>query len=183
MLIPENFLIRNMIYATRSMSDLVHDTHKLNDRLGTGNAYVEYGEPFIDENIARVSPHPGGEKRLDRYFTPTGEVGAVKIVSLHTDKDALIVVENESAYAAVVPPENLTVAVTVEEIPSHCDFSNAEVLAGWEALRAWIAGAPQPSALTIQLTCEQFELSGVPGPCRFDPSFVVPDIDERIRPR
>lgn len=31
-----------MLYATLNMSDLVHDTHKLNDRLGTGNTDVDY---------------------------------------------------------------------------------------------------------------------------------------------
>jgi hypothetical protein len=181
--IPANFLITDMLYATQNMSDLVHDTHKLNSRLGTGNADVDYGDPDINANIARVSPHPGAENRLERYFTPSGDVGDTKIISIHTDKDGLVIVENESEYASVVPAENLTVAIVVEEIPSHCDFNPAEAIAGWESLRAWIAGGKKPSASQIQKTCLGIESADFPGPCRIAPTFVVPDMDERIRPR
>jgi hypothetical protein len=183
MQIPENFLIRVMLYATLNMSDLVHDPNKLNSKLGTGNANVDYGDDYINENIARVSPHPAAGKRLERYFTPTGDVGETKIISMHTDKDGLVLVENESVYASVVPPENLTVAIVVEDVPTHCGFSAAEAVAGWETLRTWINGSPQPSARTIQLTCEALESPSFPGPCRIDPTFVVPDMDGRIRPR
>lgn len=181
--IPENFLLPDMLYATQNMSDLVHDTHKLNSRLGTGNANVDYGDLDINENIARVSPHPGAENRLERYFTPSGDVGDTKIISLHTDKDGLVIVENESEYSSVVPAENLTVAIVVEEIPSHCEFNPAEAIAGWESLRAWIAGGQQPSAEQIQAICLGIASPTFPGPCRIDPTFVVPDMDGRIRPR
>ena len=181
--IPANFLITDMLYATQNMSDLVHDTHKLNSKLGTGNTYVYYGDPVIDASIARVSPHPGAENRLERYFTPSGDVGDTKIISIHTDQDGLVIVENQSEYASVVPDENLTVAIVVEKIPSHCGLNTAEALAGWESLRVWIAGGQQPTASEIQATCEALELAGFPGPCRIDPIFAVPDMDGRIRPR
>jgi hypothetical protein len=182
--IPENFLIKDMFYATLNMSDLVHDKHKLNSRLGTGNADVDYGDNEINDSIDRVSPHPGAENRLERNFTTTGDVGDTKIIAIHTDKDGLVVVENESDYAYVVPAENLTVAIAVEDDPSHCDFTEAEALAGWESLRAWIVGFPQPTAADIQGTCLAIEIStAFEGPCRFDPGFVIPDMDERIRPR
>jgi len=182
--IPENFLIKDMLYATQNMSDLFHDTHKLNGRLGTGNEGVVYGDDDIDAYISRVSPHPGAQNRLEHYFTPTGDVGDTKIISIHTDKDGLVVVENESDYASVVPTENLTVAIVVEDDPSHCDFKEAEALAGWESLRSWIATGQQPSVWEIQAACEFILIStGFQGPCRFDPTFVIPDMDDRIRPR
>ena len=181
--IPANFLITDMLYATQNMSDLVHDTHKLNSKLGMGNADVDYGDTVINASIARVSPHPGAENRLERYFTPSGDVSDTKIISIHTDKDGLVIVENESEYASVVPAENLTVAIVVEEIPSHCEFTPAEAIAGWESLRVWVAGGPQPSAEQIQETCLALESPVFPGPCRIDPTFVVPSMDWRIRPR
>ena len=190
MKIPENFLITDMLYATQNISDLVHD--KLNSKLGTGNAYVDYTDTddgdtnysdYINASIARVSPHQGAENRLERYFTPSGDVGDTKIISIHTDKDGLVLVENESEYASVVPAENLTVAIVVEEIPSHCEFTTAEAIAGWEWLRIWIAGGPQPTAGLIQATCLALESPAFPGPCRIDPDFEVPDMDGRIRPR
>lgn len=179
--LPENFVLTVMGFATFGLSDLVHDDAKLNDRIGIGNENVAYGEPF-DTLIERVAPHPGAAARMAENFTPAGTVGAAKIVSLHTDKDGLVIVENESEYASVVPPGNLTVAVAVEPSATHCGFRPAETVASWEALRAWLAGAPQPTAATIQGIC----LAVAPqfgGPCRIDPAFVVPDMDGRIRPR
>ncbi len=181
--IPENFLLTNMGYVTFAMSDLVHDPDKLDGRVAVGNEGVVYDDPVIDATIARIAPHPGAENRLFRHFTPTGDVGAAKIVSLHTDKDGLVVVENESAYAAAVPEGNLTTAIVVEQVPTHCGFTTAEGAAAWESLRFWVAGGPQPDAAGLQATCQGLELAGFPGPCRIDPTFEVPPLDSRIRPR
>jgi hypothetical protein len=180
--VPENFLLTDMGYATFGMSDLVHDPRKLSGRIGTGNIGVDYGDPAIDASIERVSPNPGAANRLGRNYTPTGNVGRTKIVSMHTDKDGLVLVENEGEYAKVVPAGNLTTAVVVEDVPTHCGFTAAELAAGWESLRAWVGGGPQPTAAGIQATC-----LGMPatfsGPCRIAPGFVIPDMDGRVRPR
>jgi hypothetical protein len=180
--IPLNFVLSDMGYATFGLSDLVHDPGKLKGRLGTGNEFVSYGNAAIDASIARVSPHPGAANRLSENYTPTGAVGSTKIVALYTDKDGLVVVEGASDYASKVPAANLTTAVAVEAVPSHCGFSPAEVLASWESLRGWVAGAPKPTAAAIQGLCTAVA-PGVGGPCRIDPAFVVPPLDSRIRPR
>lgn len=181
--IPESFLLRDMGRATFAMSDLVHDPRKLAGHLGAGNLNVDYGDADINASIARVSPNPGAENRLGRHYTPTGNVGNTKIVSMHTNLDGEVVVENESEYAAVVPAQNLTTAIVVEDEPSHCGFNDAEGLAGWESLRAWVDGGPQPTAASIQATCFALMSPAFPGPCRIDPTFVIPEMDERIRPR
>lgn len=180
--IPENFLLADMGYATFAMSDLVHDPRKLAGKIGTGNVGVDYDDPAINASIARVSPNPGAAKRLWKSYTPTGKVGRTKIVSLHTDKDGLVVVENEGEYAMKVPERNLTTAIVVENVPTHCGFTQAELVAGWESLRAWVGGAPQPTAASIQTTCLAMS-PPFSGPCRIDPEFVVLDMDWRIRPR
>ena len=94
-----------------------------------------------------------------------------------------MVVENESAWAAVVPPGNLTTAIVVEAVPTHCGFTEAETAAGWESLRFWVAGGPQPTAESLQVTCQGLEALGFAGPCRIDPAFAIPELDTRIRPR
>jgi hypothetical protein len=182
--LPPSFLLTDMVYSTFVMSDLVHDRTKLNGKIGTRNETVDYGNPVINAAIERVSPNPGAEHRLEDNYTPTGNVGATRIVSLHTDKDGLSIVENESDYASKVSPANFTSAIAIEATPSHCGFNPAEVIAGWESLRGWVAGAPQPTPASIQLTCQAISSSPAsPGPCRFNPAFVVPSIDGRIRPR
>lgn len=182
LLIPENFLLTDMGYATFAMSDLVHDPGKLSGKIGTGNVCVDYDDPAINASIARVSPNPVAANRLRKNYTPTGDVGRTKIVSMHTDKDGLVVVENEAEYAMEVRARNLTTAIVVEAVPSHCGFTQAELVAGWESLRGWVNGAPQPTAAGIQATCEAISAEFV-GPCRIDPEFVVLDMDWRIRPR
>jgi hypothetical protein len=180
--LPEEFLLPSMGYATFGMSDLIHDRRKLRGRQGPGNAEVDYGDAAIDAGIERVTPHRGGARKLRKSYTPKGGVGNVKIVAMHTDKDGLVLVENESVYASVVPPANLTVAIAVEKRPSHCGFTPAEALAGWETLLDWVGGAPQPGAADIQRSCQELTLI-LPGPCRIDPAFVLPDPDGRVRPR
>ena len=120
--------------------------------------------------------------------TPRGdfENEDVKIVSLHTDKDGLVIVENQSEYQGVVDADHLSVGVVVEAVPTHCGFRPAELVAGWESLRGWLAGGPQPTAASLQGTCQFIEATQgaiLPGPCRIDPSFVIPDMDGRIAPR
>jgi hypothetical protein len=181
--LPASFLLTTMAFATNGLADLVWDPAKLDGKIGVTTEGVEY-DPIINDKIARVSPNPGAAVRLGKRYTPTGRVGDTKIVSLHTDKDGLVIVENEKEYDDVVPDENLTIGVVVEDFPSHCGFTDAEVVAAWESLRGWIGGQPQPSAAVLQGTCQFIEASGLAdGPCRIDPTFVIPDMDGRIPPR
>lgn len=181
--LPESFILTDMGFALFGLSNLIFEDGKLNGQQGVGNLGVDYdGGGFVDSHIQRVGTNPGARNRLTRHFTPRGDVGDIKIVSIHTDGDGLVIVENESSYAAVVPPGNLTTAIVNEAGNTHCGFTGAETVAGWESLRGWIGGGPKPTAASIQATCNAVApLAG--GPCRFDPGFVIPDIDGRIRPR
>ena len=180
----EEFLLVDLGYATFGLSDLINDPRKLGGASPFTNALVEYGDPEIDASIERVSADPEARRFFLENYTPTGEVGDAKVVALQTDKDGLVPVENTSEYAAVMPAGRLTVGIVVEEEPSHCGFADTEVLAAWESLREWVEGAPQPSASDLQATCESLAKDGAAsGPCRIDPGFVVPDFDDRIRPR
>jgi len=180
--IPEEFLLFDMWYSTFGLSDLVHDPAKLGGAIAAGNAGVDYDDAEINAAIERIAPNPVANNYLGKYFTPTGQVGDVKIIQLHTDKDGLVIVENAGEYAQVVPAANLTTAIVVEDKPTHCEFTEAEVYAVWESLLGWVDGSVQPDAAGIQTACENAP-SKYPGPCRIDPSFEIPDMDSRIRPR
>ena len=70
------------------------------------------------------------------------------------------------------------------EAPFDDVFTSGELVGGWEALRAWVEGAPQPSATDLQASCEAVVAAGLAdGPCRIDPDFVLGDLDDRVPPR
>lgn len=183
--IPENFIVTDMFFATNGIQNLIFDPRKLEGGQGLGNIGVTYSDPEVDASIQRVKATRGAAKKLKRDFTPEGDfkTNGIKIVSIHTDKDGLVIVENEKEYQDVVDADSLTVGIIVEDIPTHCGFSEAETVAGWKALTGWLAGAPQPSAADLQGTCLFLEGIGVPGPCRIDPAFVLEDMDGRVAPR
>ena len=180
--IPQDFINTTLGYVTFGMADLVYDPAKLGGRIGTGNRNVNYGNAAVNAGIQRVGASLSQRRLLRRNYTPTGKVGNVKIVSIHTDKDGLALVENESEYASVVPPGNLTVGIVQEATPTHCGFSTSELVAAWEALRGWVAGDPQPSPLSLAFLCNALKPT-FGGECRYNPFFQVPDMDGRIRPR
>ena len=95
-----------------------------------------------------------------------------------------VIVENEGDYRDVVPAANLTTAIVDEAGNTHCGFSEAELVAGWEELRGWAAGGTQPTASDIQATCGFLDfLDLASGPCRIDPAFPLGVMDDRIPPR
>jgi len=120
----ESFLLTDMGFALFGMSNVIFDPAKLDGGQGIGNVGAVYSDAAINASIQRVSPNPGAANRLRKAFTPKGNVGDVKIVSLHTDEDGLVVIENEKEYQDVVPASNLTVAVVDEAVPSHCGFTD-----------------------------------------------------------
>jgi len=180
--LPENFVVTDMGFAVFALSDLIFDPAKLDGKQGMGNIGVTYDNASIDTDIERVATHPGGANRHTKNYTPKGKVGDVKIVSTHTSGDGLVIVENEQVYRDSIDPGNITVAIVNEAGNTHCGFTGAELASGWEALRSWVATDVQPSVAVIQGTCQAVEgIFG--GPCRYDPSFVIPNMDIRIPPR
>ncbi|MEL7059040.1 MAG: hypothetical protein AAGN46_03325 [Acidobacteriota bacterium] len=183
--LPENFLATDLGFATFGMADLIYDPGKLGGRQPFTTIGVDYGDEEVNDAIARIEADSSARRDLFDNYTPTGDVGDVKIVSIHTDKDGLVLVENEAEYAEVVPEDQLLVGIVVEDVPTHCEFSSAELVAGWETLRTWVAlDSPKPAVDAMQATCLGLEAAALAdGPCRFDADFVVPSIDGRVRPR
>jgi hypothetical protein len=181
--IPESFVVTDMGFVTNGLSNLIFAADKLAGGQGVGNVGVTYNDATIDANIQRVAYDTIARHRLVKNYTPSGAVGATKIVSIHTDGDGLVIVENEEDYADKVPAANLTSAIVDEAGNTHCGFTNAEAAAGWESLRSWIGGGSQPTPTTIQGTCLFLQGLGVTGPCRFNPAYVVGEFDNRIPPR
>jgi hypothetical protein len=168
--------------VTNGLSNLIFAADKLNGGQGVGNVGVTYNDAGVDAGIQRVAANKQAAQRLEKNFTPKGDVGATKIVSIHTDGDGLVIVENEEDYADKVPAANLSVGIVDEVVPSHCGFTSPELIGGWESLRGWLAGGPQPTPTSLQAAC-LLSPGGSAATCRINPAYVVGEFDARIPPR
>lgn len=181
----ENFFVTNIAYATFALSDLVRAPEKLDGHNPFTTAGVDYSsDPEIAANILRIRAEPAAAEELHAVSDFHGDVGAAKIISMHTSEDQLVPPADEEFVSNQVPADQRTIAIVDEDTPTHCGFTDAEGLAGWEALRAWKDGAPQPDVADLQQTCEMLVSSeGITGPCRFDPDPAIVPFDDIVRPR
>ena len=181
----EDFFVTNIGYSTYVMSDLVRAPDKLDGRNPFTTAGVDYSsDPLIQSDILRLVADPDAAAELHAVSDFTGAVGDAKIISMHTSKDQLVVPGNEDFVRDAVPADQRTIAIVDEDTPTHCGFTDAEGLAGWEALRAWKDGAPQPDVADLQDECETLVASAdIAGPCRFDTNPQIVPFDDIVRPR
>ncbi len=180
----EDFLTTNLAYATFVLGDLVRAPDKLAGRNPFTTAGVDYSsDPAIEASIARIGADPLGAIALRASSDFAGAIGAAKVLSLHTSQDQLVIPGNQDFLRERIAAEQLTSAIVVEDVPSHCGFTPAEGLAGWEALRGWTAGGSQPRVSDLQTACGDLVADGIEGPCRFDPDAQVAPFDSVVRPR
>jgi hypothetical protein len=181
----EHFFITNVGYASFVLADIVRAPDKLGERNPFTTAGVDYSsDATIDAGIARLVADPAAAFALHAASDFRGDVGNVKIVSMHTSRDQLVIPGNQDFVRDRVPPAQRVIAIVDEDSPSHCGFSEAEGVAGWEALRTWKDGAPQPDVADLQRQCVDYAASGlVDGPCRFDPDAEITPFDAIVRPR
>jgi hypothetical protein len=184
-LTDEHFFVTNIGYSTFVLSDIVRDPDKLDAHNPFTTVGVDYGsDPDIDAGIARISADPAAAAALHASSDFTGPVGTAKVISMHTSRDQLVIPGNQDFVRAAVPANQLVSAIVDEDEPTHCGFTDAEGAAGWEALRAWVGGAPQPQVDDLQQQCSSLVSSGlVDGPCRFDADAQVVPFDDIVRPR
>jgi len=179
----EKFFVTNAAYATYALSDLVRAPDKLDDLNPFTNIGVDYGDATINAAIARVDANPFAQLYFRDVSDFRGRIGTTKILSVHTSRDELVIPGNEYVLQQRVPANQLTVAFVREDEPSHCGFTEAEGVSGWEALRTWIAAGHQPSVADLQAGCNAAVAHDVAGPCRYDASVQVAAFDSVVRPR
>ena len=180
----DHFFLTDLGYATYGLSDLVRAPDKLNGLNPFTTAGVVYPDPVIDAGIARITANPFASLYFRWASDFRGRIDpATKVVSLHTSRDELVIPANQSVLRSILPAQQLTSALVNEASPTHCGFNVAEGVAGWEALRAWMAGAQQPAVADLQAGCQAAIAQGAAGPCRYDASLVPPSFDTQVAPR
>ena len=180
----EDFFVTNMGYATYAMSDLVRAPDKLNDLSPFSTVGVIYSDAAVNDGIARIQSDPFASLYFKWASDFRGRVSATtKVISIQTNHDQLVIPANQDVLRHALPSSQLTSALVNESSPTHCGFTLAEGVAGWEALRAWIAETPQPKVSDLQNECNTAMAAGAAGPCRFDASIAVPSFDSQVPPR
>ncbi len=180
----KDFFLIDMGYATYGLSDLVRAPDKLNGLNPFTTTGVAYSDASINAGIARIDADPFAQLYFRWASDFRGRIDpTTRIVSMHTSQDQLVIPANQSVLRSTVPASQLTSAIVNEASPTHCGFNLAEGVAGWEALRAWIAGGGQPAVADLQTACEAAVAGGAAGPCRFDASIVPPSFDSQVAPR
>lgn len=182
--VDDDFFLENIFYATYGLSELYRDPLKLGERAAISTRHVRYPDPVVERDIRRVDADAFASLDLKRHFQPQGRIGAAKLLTTHTTRDGLVLPAHARALEGRVPASQWTRAFVAEQDPSHCGYSEAELLSGIELLHQWTEGAPQPDPQALQLQCQR-ERSGNPdlGACRYDAAFQPPALASAIKPR
>jgi pimeloyl-ACP methyl ester carboxylesterase len=133
----------------------------------------------------RIGADPGAVQYLTDHVSFNGELGGVPVLSIHTDNDPLVGVEQEQAYASAVDRaggDDLLRQAFVHRA-GHCTFTPAETLAAVQTLldrihgHSWRGVRTDPAALNARAEALGPQLNiiaqGVPaGPSyrRFQPA-------------
>lgn len=167
--VSKEFLLLDLGYAVFEIPNLVNDPQKLAGGKPFSNGGIDYGDEEINLKVRRDAALPSSRSQFLANYTPSGNIGSTKILSIHTSGDGLVKVENQTALARLLPASQFSSAVVVEDQPSHCGFSENEVITSWNALTAWVDGANKPGANQLQQTC--LSDNGNSELCRFDPNY------------
>jgi len=179
----DDFLLTNIAYAIYPLADLIQGPDKLAGFNAFDNRFVNYGDPAINARVRRVTGDPIAAAKLRASSNLRGPYGNARLLVIPTDRDELVIPEHiEVLSELAIARERLTIAVIRQSEPAHCDFSASELLAGFESLRNWIDGGPQPDAASLRANC--VARRGQSGDrCGYDPSISLSSLDQRIRPR
>ena len=166
------FLGLNLWYAVFQIPRLINDVAQLNGLIPFENVGIDYNDDSINQSSLRTIALPSAEDTLLANYTPSGNVGSTKIVSIHTSHDGLVRVQNQSALINTLPENQLTVGIVDDSnSPSHCGFSTDEGLAAWVELTDWVNGSIQPTPLDLDTTCRTSAANQ--DNCNYDPSLAV----------
>lgn len=118
--------VRVIGFNLRFSADLLERTHGRTPYQGAG-----------------IEATPDALNYVQKYYTPTGNL-RIPMLALHTDRDPLVPVFHEAIYAAVVAEAGASANLRQRMVEryGHCTFAEAEVLAAFDELTAWVAAAP-----------------------------------------
>lgn len=193
---PDAFLAELLFYSTFAVSDLVFDAKKLGGIRLAGTTTplqpfdtqgLDFGDAALNLGIRRLKSDPVARFELIRQYTPSGRIGGAKLLTVATSGDGLVVPEHLRFLEGKVPENQWRRALVQESTPSHCGFSDGEVIASWNQLRAW--SQPQtptsPSPIGPSINSLNAACASVPvgGNCRFASAENLSPLSSKIKTR
>jgi alpha-beta hydrolase superfamily lysophospholipase len=183
--VREDSLLRHMQQSTWLFRDLMQ--RELGGSNPFDNTKVRYrgssDDDALNAAVARYAADPQAVAALDRDSAPSGEV-KLPVLTLHAIDDPTAFVELESAYRDVLRSagrDALLVQVFTDE-HEHSYLSDAEYVAAFEALLAWIDRGDKPSPQSIAARCARAEAAFGKG-CYVVPDYVPAPLVTRVAPR
>ena len=169
---PEKFLAELLFYSTFAVSDLVFDAKKLGSIRLAGittpqpfdTQGLDFGDAALNSGLRRLKADPVARFELIRQYTPSGRIGTAKLLTVATSGDGLVVPEHLRFLEGKVPENQWRRALVQETTPSHCGFSDGELIASWNHLRDW-SQRPTPNSISsLNAACASVPAGGS---CRF----------------
>lgn len=180
----DDFLLTQIAYAVYPLADLIQSPTKLAGGNAFDNRFVDYGDAEINARIRRIERDPLAAARLRGVSDLRGPFGDARVLVIHTDRDELVLPEHVGLLDDFAhPADRRALALVRQSTVAHCDFSEAELLAGFDGLLAWIDGGTKPDAARLRAACEARRGGNTSQRCGFDPTVAVGDFDTRSRPR
>ena len=183
--IAEDFLAEHLFYSTLAVSDLVFDAKKLGTLSSVqpfDNRGVDFGDAALNTSIRRLSADPLSRFELRSLYIPDGRIGAAKLLTVSTSGDGLVVPEHLRFLEGKTAPAQWSRALVQESSPSHCGFTETELLSSWEQLRLWSLGSgPKPTISSLNATCNQQSTSTAA--CRFASAENLAPLSSKLKAR
>ena len=182
-----------LYYATFGLTDLLFDPLKLNQQAGFDNQDVNYGDAALNASVRRISADPLARYRMLSNYTPSGYIGAAKLLALTTSGDPILPAAHLDVLDERFPLAQTRRAIVKETRGTHCGFSEVELLGAWNTLSGWVKTGTAPAAATLPAAlnqaCESARIGGPQnqpggtGECRFQTADNVETLASVIKTR
>jgi hypothetical protein len=183
--IPESFLITDIEFATFGLQEVT--LVRTNGLSPVTNAGVKYrgsdDDAALNAGVFRAGFNREAIEWLNRAYNPTGDV-EIPTITMHTIGDGLVIVENEHEYREEFAEERdqRKLFQIYTNAGGHCQFSNSELAAAFEALVNWVEKKERPTKEGVIAACAQFQtIFG--DTCNINPTFRPGEFEARIPAR
>ena len=183
--IPESFLITDLEFATFGLQEVT--LVRTNGLSPVTNLGVKYhgsdDDAALNAGVFRAGFNAGAIAWLNAAYNPTGDV-EIPTITMHTIGDGLVIVENEHEYREefIEERDRRKLFQIYTNAGGHCEFSNSEIAAAFEALVNWVEKKERPTKEGVIAACAKFQ-TAFRDACNINPTFRPGEFEARVPAR